>query len=76
MRNIIFISKEIGMSYNEVIKLPYAVFLSYLKHLRVMQIEQTEEGRQALYKEGNLYKTEPNFNKIRNLDGYTKQVKD
>lgn len=69
-----FISKEIGMSYFEVMKLPYAIFLSYLKQLRIFQIEQTPEGRKALYKEGTLYQTEPNWDKIRSSKNYTRVV--
>ncbi len=74
MRNIVFVSKEIGMSFNEVMELPYAVFRSYLKHLRIFQIEQTPEGRKALYKEGTLYQTEPNWDKIRSSKSYTRVV--
>ncbi len=65
MRNIAFLTKEYGMSYFEILKLPYAVFLSYLKWARVFQLEQIPEGRDALYKESAIHQTEPEWNKVR-----------
>ncbi|MGF7057184.1 hypothetical protein [Brassicibacter mesophilus] len=70
MRNVVFISKEIGIGYREVIEMPYAIFLSFLKHLRIMQLEQTPEGRKVLYKEGTLYQTEPEWDKLRSSKDY------
>ena len=61
------------MSYKEIRELPYAMFLSYLKWARVFQLEQTEEGRDALYKESTIYKTEPDLGRLRNLSGYKAQ---
>lgn len=49
---------------------PYIVFLSYLKWARMFQIEQTEEGREILYKENAINKTEPDLTKIRGMQGY------
>lgn len=74
MRNLAFLIKESGMSHYELIQLPYSVFLSYLKQFRIFQLEQTEEGRKALYQSSILQQKEPQWNKIRNQDGY-KQVK-
>ncbi|WP_313757190.1 hypothetical protein [Tissierella sp.] len=70
MRNIAFLTKEYGMSYKEIMELPYAVFLSYLKWARIFQLEQTQEGRDALYKESAIHQTEPDFGKLRQLNGY------
>jgi len=57
------------MSYFEILGLPYAIFLSYLKWARIIELEKTEEGREALYKESAIYQTEPDWNKVRQ---YTK----
>lgn len=72
MRNIAFLIKESGMGYREVISLPYAVFLSLLKHFRIFQIEQTEEGRKLLMRSGTLYQKEPDWAAIRNSEEYQK----
>ena len=63
------------MSFKDVMELPYAMFLSYLKWARIFQIEQTQEGRDALYKESAIHQTEPDLGKLRNLTGY-KEVRE
>lgn len=70
MRNIAFIMKEYSVGYFEVMKLPYAIFLSLLKWGQVFIIEQTPEGRDALYKESAIFQTEPDLGRLRQLDGY------
>lgn len=65
-----FLTKEYGMSYKEIMGLPYAVFLSYLKWARIFQLEQTQEGRNALYKESAIHQTEPQLDRLRQLNGY------
>lgn len=65
MRNIAFVTKEFGMGYQEIMDLPYAVFLSYLKWGRVFILEQTEKGRDLLYKESAIHQTEPDWSRVR-----------
>lgn len=65
MRNISYISKEYGWTYQEVLDTPYIVFLSYLKWTYIMQLEQTEKGREELYKEDIVHQTEPDLKRIR-----------
>lgn len=60
------------MNYFEVMALPYVVFLSYLKWTKIFKLEETEEGRKILYKEDAIYKTEPELNRLRQLQGYRK----
>lgn len=72
MRNIVFVNVKTGMGFNTILDLPFAIFLSYLKQLRIFEIEQTEEGRKALSQSNNLNKTEPDWAKIRNSKGYQK----
>lgn len=43
---------------------------------RVFQLEQTEEGRDALYKESAVHITEPDFGKVRSLSGYKTEARD
>jgi len=67
MRNIAFLTKEYGMGHKEIRELPYAIFLSYLKWARIFALEQTEEGRSALYKTKAIDKTEPDLARFRQL---------
>lgn len=60
------------MSYFEIKKLPYAVFLSLLKHFRLLELKSTPEGRELLAKSKRLYQTEPDLNKLRNSEFYQK----
>ena len=69
MRNIAYLTKEFGMSFKEIMELPYSVFLSYLKYMQLFQLEQTEEGRKALQESEIINHTEPDWNKVRK---YTK----
>ena len=70
MENVAYLIKESGMGFNEVIDLPYAVFLSLLKHFRIFNIKQDPEGRKILAKSKCLYETEADLGRIRELKGY------
>lgn len=72
MRNIAYLIKSSGMGFNEIMNLPYSVFLSLLKHFRLMEIEQTEEGRKMIAKSKILDQTEPDWNRIRKIKNYRK----
>lgn len=61
------------MGYQEIMELPITVYGAYLKWGQVFILEQTEEGRDALYKTSAIHQTEPEFDRLRQLDGY--QVK-
>lgn len=69
--------KESNMGYNEVINLPYAVFLSLLKQFYILRLEETEEGREILREANVLNKSdnfsEPDWSRLRGLKGYKKQ---
>lgn len=58
------------MGFNEVMELPYAVFLSLLKHTRILQLEETPEGQQLLSKSRLLSQTEPDWDRIRKSENY------
>lgn len=58
------------MGYSEIMSLPYAIFLSLLKWERIFQLEETQEGRGALYKTSTIHQTEPDLGRLRQLNGY------
>lgn len=70
MQNITYMTKYYNLSFQELMDSPYAVFLSYLKWARLYQLQETEEGRDALYKQGAIHQTEPELGRIRSLAGY------
>ncbi len=67
MQNIAFIMKESSMGFYETLKLPYAVFLSLLKHFKLFILQQDPEYRQQLKKQKMLYQTEPDWDRLRPL---------
>ncbi len=73
MRNIVYVNIKTGMGFETIMDLPYTIFLSYLKHLRIFDIEETPEGRKMLAKSHVLSKTEPDLAKIRELKTYQKK---
>lgn len=72
MENIAYLMSKSKMSYFEIMKLPYAVFLSLLKHFRLFDLQSTSEGRELLAKSKRLYETEPDLDKLRNSGFYQK----
>ena len=67
MANIAFLIKESGMSFFEVMELPYAVFLSLLKHFKLFILMQNHEFAEELKKAERLKATEPDWDKVRPL---------
>ncbi|MEA4926302.1 MAG: hypothetical protein VB084_13450 [Syntrophomonadaceae bacterium] len=72
MENIAYLMDKSKMDYFKIMKLPYAVFLSLLKHFRLFDIQSTPEGRELLKKSKRLYETEPDLGKLRNSEFYQK----
>lgn len=68
--------KESSMGYNEVMNLPYAIFLGLLKHFRIFTMMQTEEGQKVLQQEKLLSQTEPDWGRLRDQEFYKKEVVD
>ena len=58
------------MDYFKIRKYPITVFFSTLKHLRIMQIRSSEEGEEMYQRSLALYETEPEWDKLRNTEGY------
>ena len=65
MRNITYLSKEFYMGFDEIMNLPYAVFLSYLKYMQLFKLESTEEGRKALKDAEMINKTDADLTRFR-----------
>ena len=62
------------MSHNEIMNLGYALFLSYLKHNKVMDLQETEAGREYLAKCERLKVTTPDFGALKKATGYQTKV--
>ena len=58
-----------NMGFNEVINLPYAVFLSLLKHFKLFELMKNPEYQKQIEQDKYLSATEPDFNRIRPLVG-------
>ena len=67
MANIAFLIKQSGMSYFEIMNLPYAVFLSLLKHFKMFELMQNPEYTEELRKAERLKQREPDWERIRPL---------
>jgi hypothetical protein len=65
--------KYTNMTQQEVLKMPHDLFLANYKYAFIEDKMQTEEGREYLRKAYRLQQTEPDYNKLRKLDGYKKE---
>lgn len=61
------------MSHPEIMGLSYALFLSYLKHNQIMDLQETPEGREYLAKVERLSTKEADLDSLRRLSGYQKK---
>lgn len=67
MANISFLMQKGNMGFFEVMELPYAVFLSLLKHFKIFELQQDPEYIKQLEQQKVLEKTEPDWDKVRNF---------
>ncbi|MBP1935120.1 hypothetical protein J2Z37_005166 [Ammoniphilus resinae] len=61
------------MGFFELMKLSYYVFLSYLKNNRIMDLQESPQGREYLAQIERLNITEPDLGSLRQLTGYKQQ---
>ena len=61
------------MSYQEVMDLPFAVYLGLYRQFYILNLESTPEGREALASGRLLKETKPDLNKIRKTSFYTEK---
>lgn len=62
--------KESNMNYEEVINLPYAIYLGLYRQFYIINLESSEEGREALMAGKRMYSTEADVSKIRGTKFY------
>lgn len=74
MENVAYLNRKTHMSHMEIMNLPYGLFLSYLKHNKVMDLQETEAGREYLAKCERLKVTTPDFAKLKQATGYKTKV--
>jgi hypothetical protein len=70
MEKIAYINMKTRMSHTEIMNLPYAIFLAYLKQYQLYDLMSTEKGREYLEKVKRINQTEPDFAKLRQVSGY------
>jgi hypothetical protein len=70
MKNFTYLNRKTKMTHDELLKLSYPVFLSYLKHNYIFDLQQTEEGRKQLEQIERYKVTTPDFAKLRMNAGY------
>lgn len=72
MPNIAYVNRKTGMSYFDLMKLPYTVFLSLLRENKIMDLQETEEGRAYLQQVERMKVTTPDLGKLRSMGSYKK----
>jgi len=72
MENITYLMDKSKRDYFEILKWPYVIFLSLLKHFRLIELKSTPEGRELLAKSKRRFNTNADLGRIRTLTGYKK----
>ncbi|MFS0776087.1 hypothetical protein ABC255_08785 [Neobacillus sp. 3P2-tot-E-2] len=70
--NIAYLIRKTHMGYKEIMKLNYPIFLSLLRENQIMDLKETEEGREYLRQIERLKVTTPDIGKLSKLGGYQK----
>lgn len=70
--NMAYLTRKTSMGFNELMNLPYPVFLSYLRENQIMDLKETEEGRKYLEQVERMSVTTPDFGKLSQLGSYKK----
>lgn len=72
MPNITYLIRTTKMGYEEVMRLPYPIFLSLLRENRILDLMEKPGGQEYLEKIERLKETSPDFNKLSKLNGFKK----
>lgn len=67
MKSIAFIIKESSMGFNEVMNLPYTIFLSLLKQFQMLYLLKDQDYVDAMKNEKLLSTTEPDWSRLEPL---------
>ena len=70
MEKIAYLNMKTRMSHTEIMALPYAIFLAYLKQYQMFDLLSTPEGREYLEKCERVKQTTPDLAKLRQINGY------
>lgn len=76
MDGITYIMSKTSNNFTEIMNMPYACYLSILKHLRISEYIQNEEYREAYYKQKREDYYKKNKKDNRNKNGTKKQKVD
>jgi hypothetical protein len=75
MSNFAYLGRKTGLNHFQIMKLPYHVYLLYLKHHTILDLQETEEGRKYLAKITRLTNKDIDLSGLRSMTGYKTQVK-
>jgi hypothetical protein len=73
MEDLTYLNRKSGMDHYMLLNLSYPIFLSYLKHHRIIDLQKTEEGREYLEKVRKYQnpRKHADLSAIRSLGGYS-----
>jgi hypothetical protein len=75
MSDVVYLNRKSGMSHEEIMNLPYGVFLKYIDYHQVMDLMETPEGRERLMWFNRLQTTDADISRLRSLGGYKAENK-
>jgi hypothetical protein len=72
MSDFAYLVEKTKWTHDQILNLPHGVFLSYLKHFRIMDLMKTKEGQEYLEKarKYNNPRKHADLSAIRSLTGY------
>ncbi|KOO46393.1 hypothetical protein AMD01_11190 [Priestia koreensis] len=70
MNDIAFLNRKSGMSHQEIMSLPYGIYLSYIKQNTIAELMETQEGREYLATCQRVQQKTPDLAKLRGNTGY------
>ncbi|WP_273130021.1 hypothetical protein [Bacillus weihaiensis] len=75
MSNFAYLGRKTGLNHYQLLKLPYSIYLLYLKHHQILDLQETQEGRDYLAKLSRLTNKEADLSSLRRFGGYKTQEK-
>lgn len=70
MNNVVYLNRKSGMSHEEIMNLPYGIYLKYIEQHIYLDLMETEEGREYLAKMKRLSSKSADISAIRSMTGY------
>ena len=75
MSNFAYLGRKTGLNHYQLLKLPYTIYLLYLKHHQILDLQETQEGRDYLNKLTRITNKDVDLTSLRRLGGYKTQEK-